>query len=95
MVGKCRRPPPRGSRNKLSEEFIAALNEDFERHGKAVIETVRKTRPADYLRIVAALIPKEFTVEGGSLGDLSDEELMQAIADIRILAAGTKRAVKN
>jgi hypothetical protein len=34
-------------------------------------------------------------VEGGSLEDLSDEELMQAIADIRILAASTKRAVKN
>jgi hypothetical protein len=86
---------PKGSRNKLSEEFIAALNEDFERHGKAVIETVRKTKPADYLRIVAALVPKEFSVQSGSLEDLSDEELTQAIADIRILAASTKRAVKN
>jgi hypothetical protein len=48
-----------------------------------------------YLKIVAALVPKEFTVEGGSLEDLSDQELMQLIADIRILSAGTKRAVKN
>jgi hypothetical protein len=71
------------------------LCEDFELHGEAVIETVRKTRPAEYLKIVAALVPKDFTVEGGSLEDLSDEELAQAIADIRILAAGTKRAVKN
>jgi hypothetical protein len=86
---------PKGSRNKLSEEFIGAFNEDFERYGKAVIETVRKTKPADYLRIVAARVPKEFTVEGGTLEDLSDEELTQAIADIRILAASTKRAVKN
>jgi hypothetical protein len=29
------------------------------------------------------------------LKDLSDEELMQAIADIRILSASTKRAAKN
>jgi hypothetical protein len=29
------------------------------------------------------------------LEDLSDEELAQAIADIRFLAASTKRAVKN
>jgi hypothetical protein len=47
------------------------------------------------LKIVAALVPKEFCVEGGSLEDLSDEELAQAIADIRILVASTKRAVKN
>jgi hypothetical protein len=40
-------------------------------------------------------VPKDFTVEGGSLEDLSDEELAQVIADIRILSASTKRAVKN
>jgi hypothetical protein len=39
---------------------------------------VRKTKPADYLKIVAALVPKVFTVESGSLEDLSDEELAQA-----------------
>jgi hypothetical protein len=86
---------PKGSRNRLSEEFIAALCEDFELHGEAVIEMVRQAKPADYLRIVAALVPKEFSVEGGSLEDLSDEELMQAIADNRILAASTERAAKN
>jgi hypothetical protein len=86
---------PKGSRNKLSEEFIAALCEDFELHGEAVIDTVRRTRPADYLRIVAALVPKEFSVAGGSLEDLSDEELAQAISDLRILAASAKRAVKK
>jgi hypothetical protein len=62
----------------------------FELHGEAVIETVRKSKPADYLRIVAALVPKELSVEGGSLEDLSDEELAQAIADIRILAAALR-----
>jgi hypothetical protein len=46
------------SRNKLSEEFIAALCEDFKLHGEAVIETVRKTKPADCLKIVAALVPR-------------------------------------
>jgi hypothetical protein len=56
---------------------------------------VRKASPADDLKIVAAVVPKEFSVEGGSLEDFSDEELMQLIADIRILSASTKRAVKN
>jgi hypothetical protein len=42
--------------------------------------TNRYSVPADeqvvwvgYLKIVAALVPKEFTVEGGSLEDLSDQ----------------------
>jgi hypothetical protein len=86
---------PKGSRNKLSEEFIAALCEDFELHGEAVIETVRKTKSAEYLKIVAALVPKEFSVESGSLEDLSDEDLAQLIADVRSLAANSKRALKN
>ena len=35
---------PKGSRNKISEEFIAALCDDFEQHGVEVIEAVRTER---------------------------------------------------
>jgi hypothetical protein len=50
---------PRGSRNKLGEEFCAALYADFQEHGVAVIEAVRIERPWDYLKVVAALAPRE------------------------------------
>ncbi len=54
------RPP--GSKNKLSEAFISALCEDFETHGVDVIRHVRADSPADYLKLVARLVPKDFNV---------------------------------
>jgi hypothetical protein len=47
---------PRGSRNRLSEQFIADLQADWERHGQKVIERVRRDDPAAYLRVVATLV---------------------------------------
>ena len=35
---------PKGARNKLGEEFLAELYNDFEVNGKAAIERVRKTQ---------------------------------------------------
>src|SRR5262245_28516580 len=48
-----------GSRNKLSEQFIADLRSDWAQHGPAVLETVRRNDPSTYLRVIAALIPRE------------------------------------
>jgi uncharacterized protein DUF5681 len=50
---------PRGSRNKLSECFLKALADDFDTDGIAVIESLRKDRPHEYLKIVAAVLPKQ------------------------------------
>ena len=36
---------PKGSRNKLSEEFIAEVYADWCEHGAGAIQTVRETRP--------------------------------------------------
>src|SRR5215467_7955359 len=47
-----------GSRNRLSEQFIADLRSDWEQHGPAVIETVRRNDPSTYLRVIAALVPR-------------------------------------
>ena len=46
---------PQGSRDRLSKEFMRALSADFETHGETVIETVRTSDPATYLRVVASL----------------------------------------
>ena len=43
---------PKGSRNKLGEDLIVALTEDFAKHGKRAIETVRQDRPAAYLKLM-------------------------------------------
>jgi len=55
------RPP--GSKNKLSESFLHALAEDFEKHGKDAIRRICKSSPGEYLRIIAGMVPKEFLLE--------------------------------
>ena len=87
---------PKGSRNKISEEFIAALCEDFEQHGVDVIEAVRTERPADYLKIIASIVPKELNVTGSSLQDLSDEDLVDALDAVKAaLALANPRKSKS
>ena len=67
---------PVGSRNKLSEQFLSALAADWEQHGVEVLQNVRKDRPADYLRVIASVLPKEMHVAAANdLEEMSDEEL--------------------
>jgi hypothetical protein len=86
---------PRGSRSKISEAFIAALNEDFAQHGVAVIERVRTEKPAEYLKIVASLVPRDINLNPPGIEDLTDDELVDALEQIRLVAslmtAKTKR----
>jgi Family of unknown function (DUF5681) len=70
---------PKGSRNKVSEKLLEALASDFDAHGQDVIEKVRAERPADYLKIVASLVPKQMEIDdlrtSRKAEDLSDDEL--------------------
>ena len=51
----------------------------------AAIEKVRLGRPADYLKIIASIIPKEGNVRERSLEDMSDEELYAMLDMVRSL----------
>jgi hypothetical protein len=69
---------PKGSRNKLSEAFVADLYLDWNQNGVAAIARVRQERPWDYVRIVASLVPKQLDVaQSESLDDISDQELIE------------------
>jgi hypothetical protein len=81
---------PKGSRNKLGEEFLAKLHADFEQHGESVIKEVRETKPADYLKVVASILPKELNVTTNAVEEMSDDELAAGIAALQsIIAAQT------
>ena len=71
---------PKGSRNKLGEDFVLALQEDFTAHGPAVIAIVRAEKPADYLKVVASLLPKQIEVKEGAFDGVSDEQLAAIVA---------------
>src|SRR5438105_2877872 len=64
---------PKGSRNKLGEDLIAALHADFAVHGESVIAKVRDERPEQYLKVIASIIPKELHVKDLTLEDMSDD----------------------
>src|SRR5262245_25864129 len=70
---------PKGARSKLSESFLKALSEDFDSNGIEVIEKVRNDRPHEYLKIVAAVLPKQMQLEDLTpkrrAEDLTDDEL--------------------
>jgi hypothetical protein len=77
---------PKGSRNKLGEDFIQALAEDFARHGPAVIERVRKEKPDAYLKVVASLLPKDVNLSVRQLDELSDDQLLARLAQLTEMA---------
>lgn len=79
--GKSANPKgrPKGSRNKLGEQFLSALCADFEEHGVSVIQKVREDKPDQYLKVVASILPKHLHIESSPLEDLSDDELEAAI----------------
>jgi hypothetical protein len=76
---------PKGSRNKLGEDFIAALHDDFQENGVAAIKAVRCEKPDAYLKVIASIVPKELRVT--TENDLTDDEL---IARIRQLDAAIR-----
>jgi len=53
---------PKGARNKLGEDFIQSMYEDFTEHGKVAIQTVREDRPQDYIKVIASLLPKDINL---------------------------------
>lgn len=85
--GEVRNPKgrPKGSRNKLNEDFIVALCAHFAEHGLDAIARVHAERPDVYLKVVASLQPKEFEVRDRTLEEMSDNEVFEALQSIRAL----------
>jgi hypothetical protein len=50
---------PKGSRNKLSEEFFRDLCEAWQAFGKPALETMAMLYPVEFVRVVASLVPRE------------------------------------
>jgi hypothetical protein len=67
----------------LGEDFLTALAEDFEEHGKEAIAACRENTPAAYVKVVAALLPKQLEVSdlAKPVTRMTDAELTQIILD--------------
>jgi hypothetical protein len=54
---------PKGSRNKLAENFLADAYQQWQLHGSTALETMAKTEPAKFCQMVANLLPKETVLQ--------------------------------
>ena len=50
---------PKGSRNKLGQQFINDLYDEWQKSGPQVLKTVAETDPVALMRCVASILPKE------------------------------------
>ena len=73
--GNSPRAKQKGARDRLSAAFLTDFADDYEAHGKAVIETVRAKDPVAYMRLAAALLPTKVEIAEDSIAALSDEQL--------------------
>ena len=54
---------PKGSRNKLAENFLADAYQQWQLHGSTALETMAKTEPAKFCQMVANLLPKKAVLQ--------------------------------
>ena len=73
---------PQGARNRLTAHFLNRLAADFDTHGEKAIQDARENDPIGYIKVVAALLPKEMTLTR-PMEDLTDDELLAGIALLR------------
>lgn len=80
---------PVGSRNSLQGDFLRELANDFAEHGKRAIIDTREASPAQYLKIVASLMPKELEIKR-PMEDMTDDDIIAGIAALqRLVSAST------
>ena len=73
---------PKGSRNKLSEDFFRDLCEAWQAFRKPALETMAMLYPVEFVRLVASLMPKEpeATIAPVVMERMSDAQLDALIA---------------
>ena len=77
---------PKGSRNKLSEDFLADMLETWGEGGIAAIRETMADRPHEYVKIVASLMPKEVNMKHMELDDLTDDQLLKRLQSLMTMA---------
>jgi hypothetical protein len=78
---------PRGSRNRLAEDFLADTYQQWQQHGSTALETMAKAEPARFCQMVAGLLPKESV--------LQDERVQLSEIKLVIVSADRNKPVIN
>jgi hypothetical protein len=66
---------PRGSRNKLGEQFLLDLQEVWTECGPEALKRIVEEKPHELVKVVASLLPRQLHVQMNQLAEYSDEQL--------------------
>ena len=72
----------KGTKHKLSENFIKVLAANFKEHGAAVVDAVRIEKPDVYLKIMASLVPRELHLKVDPFEEMTDEQLINRAREL-------------
>jgi hypothetical protein len=84
---------PKGSKTKITEKFLVDLHNSWEKRGVAALEKLYQKDVSTYVRVVASMVPKDYTINEGEgsieriIEQLSDQELADAIASLSTAGA--------
>lgn len=84
---------PKGSRNRLAEDFLGALQRDFAEHGAEAIAACRRDDPGVYCRIIAGLLPKELHLRRSPLDDLDHQQLLRLADTLQAAIEAAKQGL--
>jgi hypothetical protein len=82
---------PLGSRNKLCKAMLEDLAADWREGGAAAIRIMRMERPAEYVRVMCSILPKELILDNSPVTELDDAELDHMISMLRERALAVRQ----
>lgn len=71
---------PKGSRNKLGEQFLDDLQSLWATEGAACLKEARDDKPMEFAKMVAGLLPKELLIRRTPEDEMTDDDLADTIA---------------
>ena len=73
---------PKGSRNKLTEQFLSDVYNAWQESGETCIAEMIADKPGDFVKLVATIIPKEATLNINDHSEMTDDELAERIRNL-------------
>jgi hypothetical protein len=73
---------PKGSRNKLAENFVADAYQKWQEHGAGALDAMATSEPAKFCQMIAGLLPKEMHIKESALEDMSADDIRDALARV-------------
>jgi hypothetical protein len=73
---------PKGSRNKLGEDFVADAYQKWQEHGAGALDAMATSEPAKFCQMIAGLLPKEMHIKESALEDMSADDIRDALTRV-------------